>query len=766
MVAQNYSNLDFTATSTGGGGSTTVPVTFMYQPKGTNPQNIFLAGSMNNYVAANESYRLTSVGNGLYSILLNLEPDDYYYKFVEDGNWENDPFNPATDGGQYNNSLITVTDPMITYFLPAFNESFSPTSLPTIKVYTATTNNSITLSNYTLKINSTLVTGTPALSNKILSYTPSVSELQNGTNTCEVSFTVSGHTVSKIIQFQYSAAVSTGFSVSGNVSSSVDRSPLSGVVVSYSQGSATTDASGNYTITGIKDGSITLTAAKTNYIFSPDRISLSMDKDYTDQNFFATYSEGGSNTTFNYSISGKVTGCGNPIEGVAVESRGQTVYTNATGDYTVTGTIEFNGTFYSPTQIDLKFTDDEYIISISGSDTRSFSSSSLKVNPTVTGENVFGIKAFDNIEGTITYPDGSPASEIPLKIYDEKTESLVATITTDEEGKYEYPIMYAFLPDFYNAYKVVPESDVYRFNPSEYIMIENTQTCGDLKNKNFDAILDPTPICMVSVSETGKNIVVWEKPDIDVVTGFNVYRESNVANVYDLLGTVSYSNTTVFEDTNSDPTTKAYRYKIGTITTFDGIETELSPEHKTIHLTINKGIGNSWNLIWSHYEGLDVSTYKLYRGTSSDNITFLTDIAGTLNSFTDNNPPSQDVFYQIEMVLSDACNPEVAKPLSSRMNARNVNNYSSTKSNIVSSLGTGIDEKSENKIMIYPNPVEDVLSLAITEMVSYEVYSLQGSLVMQGTTDSKINVSALRSGLYQLRCKNNNLWSAYKFMKK
>ena len=157
---------------------------------------------------------------------------------------------------------------------------------------------------------------------------------------------------------------------------------------------------------------------------------------------------------------------------------------------------------------------------------------------------------------------------------------------------------------------------------------------------------------------------------------------------------------------------------------------------------------------------------RSYYGTSSDNITFLTDIAGTLNSFTDNNPPSQDVFYQIEMVLSDACNPEVAKPLSSRMNARNVNNYSSTKSNIVSSLGTGIDEKSENKIMIYPNPVEDVLSLAITEMVSYEVYSLQGSLVMQGTTDSKINVSALRSGLYQLRCKNNNLWSAYKFMKK
>ena len=58
---------------------------------------------------------------------------------MEDGNWENDPFNPATDGGQYNNSLITVTDPMITYFLPAFNESFSPTSLQTIKVYTAKT---------------------------------------------------------------------------------------------------------------------------------------------------------------------------------------------------------------------------------------------------------------------------------------------------------------------------------------------------------------------------------------------------------------------------------------------------------------------------------------------------------------------------------------------------------------------------------------------------------------------------------------------------
>lgn len=766
MVSQNYSNLNFTATVSSGGSSSAVPVTFMYQAKGTNPQNVFLAGSMNNYAGANENYRLTSVGGGLFSITLNLEPDIYYYKFVEDGSWENDPFNPSTDGGQYNNSLITVSDPMITYFLPAFNESYSTTNPPLIKIYTATTSNSITLSNYTLKINSTLVSGTPSLSNKVLSYTPSVSELQNGTNTCEVSFTVSGHTISKTIQFQYSATTSTGFSVSGNVSNAIDKSPLSGVVVSCSQGSATTDASGNYTITGIKDAVITLTATKANYNFAPFEINLTMNKNYTDQNFWGTYSEGGTNSSFNYSISGKVTACGNPLEGIGVESRGQTVYTNASGEYTVTGTIEFNGTFYSPTQVDLKFTDDEYIISVGGSDTRSFSSSSLKVNPVVTGENIFAIKAFDFIEGTITYPDGSPAFGIPLKVYDEKTELLVTTITTDEEGKYSYPIMYAFFHEFYNAYKVVPESAIYRFNPSEYIMIENTQTCDNLKNKNFHAILDPTPICMVSVSETGKNIVVWEKPDIDVVSGFKVYRESNVANVYDLLGTVPYANTAVFEDANSDPTTKAYRYKIGTITTFNGIETELSPEHKTIHLTINKGIGNSWNLIWSHYEGLDVSTYKLYRGTTRDNVTFLTDIAGTLNSFTDNNPPTQDVYYQIEMVLSDACNPEVAKPISTRMNARNVNNYSSTKSNVVSSLGTGIDETQENKIIIYPNPVEDVLYLAINEIVSYEIYSLQGSLVVQGTTNSKIDVSALKSGLYQLRCKNNNLWLAYKFMKK
>jgi fibronectin type 3 domain-containing protein len=84
---------------------------------------------------------------------------------------------------------------------------------------------------------------------------------------------------------------------------------------------------------------------------------------------------------------------------------------------------------------------------------------------------------------------------------------------------------------------------------------------------------------MVSVSENGKNIVVWEKPVVDFITGYKIYRESNRANVFEVLDTVAYNELSVFEDGASDPSVKAYRYKIGAITKYSGMETELSDLH-------------------------------------------------------------------------------------------------------------------------------------------------------------------------------------------
>jgi hypothetical protein len=67
-----------------------------------------------------------------------------------------------------------------------------------------------------------------------------------------------------------------------------------------------------------------------------------------------------------------------------------------------------------------------------------------------------------------------------------------------------------------------------------------------------------TPICMVSVdSTTSHNVIVWEKPVSDLIDKFVIYKESNEANVYEILGMVNYTDEAIIADTSSNPNMKS-----------------------------------------------------------------------------------------------------------------------------------------------------------------------------------------------------------------
>ena len=71
-------------------------------------REIFVAGGFSNW---EPKYRLTDrAGNGKYSCRVLLEPGEYQYKFVVDGEWRLDAANPnfvPNDFGTLN-SLLTV----------------------------------------------------------------------------------------------------------------------------------------------------------------------------------------------------------------------------------------------------------------------------------------------------------------------------------------------------------------------------------------------------------------------------------------------------------------------------------------------------------------------------------------------------------------------------------------------------------------------------------------------------------------------------------
>ncbi len=168
-----------------------------------------------------------------------------------------------------------------------------------------------------------------------------------------------------------------------------------------------------------------------------------------------------------------------------------------------------------------------------------------------------------------------------------------------------------------------------------------------------ELITDTAKICMVGV-ENNHNLVVWNILDDPDVQDYHIYRENDQANVFESLALVPANATNAYEDVTADPSVRAYRYKITAVDACGG-ETPISDYHKTVHLTINQGLGNSWNLIWTPYEGFEFSSYKLYRGTANNNLQLIQTMPSTLTSFTDNNPAGDALFYQIEVVMTESC---------------------------------------------------------------------------------------------------------------
>jgi photosystem II stability/assembly factor-like uncharacterized protein len=251
-----------------------------------------------------------------------------------------------------------------------------------------------------------------------------------------------------------------------------------------------------------------------------------------------------------------------------------------------------------------------------------------------------------------------------------------------------------------------------------------------------------TSICMVTVGDNSYNVVIWRSGDDPSVDTFLVYRESLIqTNLYELIGKVPGDSTGEFIDTNSNARVQSNRYKIS-VKDVCGFETLRSGEHKTMHLTINQGVGNIWNLIWEPYEGQEVTTYRIYRGDSPETLSEIGASPGSNTTYTDLTAPEGNVYYQIAVYMPQSC----AETKST--------DYSSTRSNIIYTAGTGIDLGSKNRLTIFPNPVSEILFLKGFQPFGCNVmiYDLQGKLVLkQLLNEPVIDVSDLTNGIYTIQ---------------
>ncbi len=264
------------------------------------------------------------------------------------------------------------------------------------------------------------------------------------------------------------------------------------------------------------------------------------------------------------------------------------------------------------------------------------------------------------------------------------------------------------------------------------------------------------PICLVTVdSATQMNQVVWEKINTTDVDYYNIYREGSYLSDYHLIGSQDLSTPGIFTDSIADPTIHSWRYKLSVVDVC-GNESELSEHHKTIHLTMNRAIDNTVNLIWDEYEGFDVNTYNLFRSGTTAALEEIASLSSINSSFSDKIAPEEDLIYFVKVPHPTGC-------LLNNYKAATLND---ARSNRKDKLKTGtatrqlISGQDHPEIFIYPNPGTGVYQLKFNSdqkgAVIIRIMDLSGKILAVseinnpiGNVEYELDLRGYEDGLYQ-----------------
>ena len=181
-------------------------------------------------------------------------------------------------------------------------------------------------------------------------------------------------------------------------------------------------------------------------------------------------------------------------------------------------------------------------------------------------------------------------------------------------------------------------------------------------------------------ASTGKNKITWTVPGglPAFITGINIYKEGSRYNDFNLIATLPLTETH-YVDMASNPQTGSARYRL-TLQTAYGTESAPCEAHQSVHTMINKGMGkNSWNLLWSKYEGATIESYRILRGTSPDNMAVIAEVSGNSVSYSDATAPEGELYYALEFSTTAG-----QAGASQRSAGRQVDN---ARSNVVSTAG-------------------------------------------------------------------------------
>jgi carboxypeptidase family protein len=179
-------------------------------------------------------------------------------------------------------------------------------------------------------------------------------------NPSSLNITVSGANITTGLSF---TATSLTFSVSGTISPSAGGSGATVALSGIAAATTTADGAGNYSFTGLANGTYAVTPNRTGYTFSPGaQIATVSGANVTGINFTATANVGPT-----FSISGTIspTTGGSGATVILGGAAGATTLTNSSGNYGFSGLT--NGTYViTPTNTGYAFSPATQSVTVSG----------------------------------------------------------------------------------------------------------------------------------------------------------------------------------------------------------------------------------------------------------------------------------------------------------------------------------------------------------------------------------------------------------------
>ena len=252
-----------------------------------------------------------------------------------------------------------------------------------------------------------------------------------------------------------------------------------------------------------------------------------------------------------------------------------------------------------------------------------------------------------------------------------------------------------------------------------------------------------TSICLVSITDSLKSLIAWEKPiSMNGIASFEIMK-LGVVN-WSSAGIVNAADSSFFIDNNSTPSSKAQTYGIRIVDSCNNTwGTYATNSHTTSLLQSSIGTSGQVNLTWTPYLGVSTSYYRILRRTTSNAFTAIDSVNTMTLNYVDNFPPTGSTVYAIEGVLGQSCT----------ISAKN-GVISSYRSNYVTEQTIGLDEILKQKVIVFPNPTSNVLHITYPEgmdVTQIAIVDARGKIISQSIkADNDIDVSQLSSGIYIL----------------